>query len=280
MPSPHVHHLTPITCQQSVQFVSLLRDNELSQTDLARLEAHVQSCPRCQTARQQFEILHTGLDTLLSRPAAVSVAHTSPTTHPATTNPPRANRRQWLAWLTGTGMGALAGTGAGIWWTSAALQTAQTSDDAVAHRIAQYQALYVRETVQDGALSERQAQAVLMQWSQQAAQASHIQTAPDLDAFGLRLVRAQRLALNGQPILQWVYLPAQGQPVALCGMARPDAHSAAAQMQPSPPLFSASGMRGTHWQHRNVLWVLVAPQDTWPSQRFTQLRENIAQQLA
>lgn len=59
--------LASITCQQSVQFVSLLRDAELNPTDLARLKHHVQGCPRCQTARQQFEILHAGLDTLLSR---------------------------------------------------------------------------------------------------------------------------------------------------------------------------------------------------------------------
>lgn len=51
-----------------MQFVSLLRDAELNPTDLARLEHHVQGCPRCHTARQQFEILHAGLDTLLSRP--------------------------------------------------------------------------------------------------------------------------------------------------------------------------------------------------------------------
>jgi uncharacterized protein (UPF0212 family) len=86
---PHnVHHPIPITCQQSVQFVSLLRDNELNQADFVRLEAHVQSCPRCQTAREQFVILEAGLDTLLSRPAAVSAAHMSPTTFPITTNTP------------------------------------------------------------------------------------------------------------------------------------------------------------------------------------------------
>ncbi|WP_310626240.1 zf-HC2 domain-containing protein [Limnohabitans sp.] len=268
--------LAPITCQESVQFVSLLRDAELSPTDFARLEKHVKSCPRCQTARQQFSILYTGFDTLLSRPVAASQAHTNPIAHSVSPRQLGQSRRQWLAWLAGTVIGALAGTGAGVWWASTALQTPQTSDESVAHRIAQYQALYARDTVQDGALSKRQAQTVLRQWLQQEAQASHIQAAPDLEALGLHLVRAQRLALNGQPILQWVYLAAQGQPIALCGMARPDA----AQAQPSPQFFSASGMRGTHWQYRNVLWVLVAPQDTWSGQRFTQLRENIAHQLA
>ncbi|WP_310611875.1 zf-HC2 domain-containing protein [Limnohabitans sp.] len=268
--------LDPITCQESVQFVSLLRDAELSPTDFARLEKHVQSCPRCQTARQQFSILYTGFDTLLSRPVAVSEAHTNPIAHPVSPRQLDQSRRQWLAWLTGTGIGALAGTGAGIWWTSAALQTAQTSDEAVAHRIAQYQALYVRDTVQDIALSEHQAQNVLVQWSQQTPQASHIQAAPKLETFGLRLVRAQRLAFNDQPILQWVYLPPQGPPIALCGMAR----HGGTQAHASPKFFSESGMHGTHWQHDNILWVLVAPLDIWSSNRFTELRQNIAHQLA
>lgn len=267
--------LAPITCLQSVQFVSLLRDAELSSTDLARLEHHAQSCTRCQTARQQFEILHTGLDTLLSRPVASVKTPSNSDAHarrPTELNP---HRRRWLGWLTGTGLGAVAGAGTGIWWTGAALQTAQSSDEVVAHRIAQYQALYVRETVQDMPHPEHQAHEVFRQWSQQATHAPRIQGAPDLKNFGLRLVRAQRLALEQNPILQWVYLPAQGHPVALCAMANSDA----AQAQTSPQLFSESGMRGMHWYQTHILWVLVAPQATWSGSRVMALQQQIARQL-
>jgi Putative zinc-finger len=59
--------LRSISCQESVRFVSLLRDAELNPIDLARLEIHVQNCQRCQTARQQFDLLNTGLDKLLAR---------------------------------------------------------------------------------------------------------------------------------------------------------------------------------------------------------------------
>jgi Putative zinc-finger len=58
--------LRSISCQESVRFVSLLRDAELNPIDLARLEIHVQNCQRCQTA-QQFDLLNTGLDKLLVR---------------------------------------------------------------------------------------------------------------------------------------------------------------------------------------------------------------------
>ncbi|WP_397392866.1 zf-HC2 domain-containing protein [Polynucleobacter sp.] len=46
--------------------MSQLRDNELDVEDVARLARHLQSCSRCQTARQQFECLHRGLDVLLA----------------------------------------------------------------------------------------------------------------------------------------------------------------------------------------------------------------------
>jgi ferric-dicitrate binding protein FerR (iron transport regulator) len=57
-----------ITCQKSVQWVSLLRDGELSPPKQARLQAHITACPRCQVARQQFARLHDALDLLLGRP--------------------------------------------------------------------------------------------------------------------------------------------------------------------------------------------------------------------
>lgn len=56
-----------ITCKESVRFVSQLRDNELLVEDAERLELHVSSCHRCQTAQQQFNRLYTSLDVLLAR---------------------------------------------------------------------------------------------------------------------------------------------------------------------------------------------------------------------
>lgn len=60
----------PINCRESVWLVSQLRDGELTTQETLMLTRHVQECPRCQTARSQFESLHAGLDELLARPQA------------------------------------------------------------------------------------------------------------------------------------------------------------------------------------------------------------------
>jgi anti-sigma factor RsiW len=41
---------------------------------------------------------------------------------------------------------------------------------------------------------------------------------PDLSAAGLKFKRVQRLTFNGKPLVQIVYLPNAGAPVALCVM--------------------------------------------------------------
>jgi predicted anti-sigma-YlaC factor YlaD len=52
----------PITCHDSVRMVSALRDDDLSTTDVVRLEHHLAHCPSCQVARQQFAVLFSALN--------------------------------------------------------------------------------------------------------------------------------------------------------------------------------------------------------------------------
>ncbi len=262
-----------ITCQDSVHFVSLLRDGELGDIDRTRLEAHLQSCPRCQTARQQFEVLYAGLDTLLAR-SEIASSFVSPQAAPSPhSHAKNFRRRQWLGWCAGAGIGALAGAGATFWLSATALQTAQVPDEAVARRIAQYQALYARSTVQGSPLERDQAQQTLAQWLAQTPSAPRIVSAPRLEAQGLQLVRAQHLKWNAYAILQWVYLPQEGDPVALCGMA------ASTYAADSPNAFTDSGMRGLRWHESGVLWVLLAPQNLWSPDQLNQLQRSIAPQL-
>jgi predicted anti-sigma-YlaC factor YlaD len=42
--------------------VSALRDDDLSTTDVVRLEHHLAHCPSCQVARQQFAVLFSALN--------------------------------------------------------------------------------------------------------------------------------------------------------------------------------------------------------------------------
>ncbi len=56
-----------ITCRESVEMVSLMRDHELGAKDELRLALHIQACPRCHIAGRQFEQLFDTLDELLVR---------------------------------------------------------------------------------------------------------------------------------------------------------------------------------------------------------------------
>jgi len=55
---------------------------------------------------------------------------------------------------------------------------------------------------------------------------------PDLSAAGLTFKRVQRLRFNNKPLVQIVYLPAKGAPIALCVMkeVKPDAGVAGQQV--------------------------------------------------
>ena len=68
---------------------------------------------------------------------------------------------------------------------------------------------------------------------------------PDLRAEGLTFKRAQRLSFRGQELIQLVYLPASGDPVALCVMREKNRDSAAAHGRPGARCMPPSGMRVT-----------------------------------
>jgi hypothetical protein len=57
----------PISCRQSTVLVSLLRDQDIEPEQTRQLNQHIQNCVRCQAAKQQFEVLFSALDALLSR---------------------------------------------------------------------------------------------------------------------------------------------------------------------------------------------------------------------
>lgn len=56
-----------ITCKQSVEWVSLERDQALSADKQKLLHQHIKHCPRCAVAKQQFDRMFAGLDDLLAR---------------------------------------------------------------------------------------------------------------------------------------------------------------------------------------------------------------------
>ncbi|RKE36299.1 hypothetical protein B0G76_2464 [Paraburkholderia sp. BL23I1N1] len=75
---------------------------------------------------------------------------------------------------------------------------------------------------------------------------------PDLSAFGLTFKRVQRLRFNDKPLIQIVYLPKQGAPVALCVIkeAKPDANQATQQV---------ASMTVVTWRQSELGYALIGP---------------------
>jgi anti-sigma factor RsiW len=82
-------------------------------------------------------------------------------------------------------------------------------------RVADYQSLYVPETV--GHIQNGESRAIKL-LNQLASRNNLENTIPDLSSFGYQFVRAQQLGFNDQPLVQLVYLSPGKKPLALCFM--------------------------------------------------------------
>jgi len=75
-------------------------------------------------------------------------------------------------------------------------------------------------------------------------------TVPDLSRAGLTFKRVQRLSFHDQPVVQMVYLPGQGEPVAVC--VTPDA-----QPDEAPHAQQIGEMTAVSWRRNNLGYVLL-----------------------
>ena len=80
-------------------------------------------------------------------------------------------------------------------------------------KVSSYQSMYTRDTVVDDGTGPSQALVLKRRLQERSGMSLNV---PDLTGEGLRFVRAQLLQFDGRPVLQLVYLPATGGPVALC----------------------------------------------------------------
>ncbi len=111
--------------------------------------------------------------------------------------------------------------------------------------VSSYHAMYGRETVLDGGVAQSQVAALTTRLQQAHGLVLKI---PDLQAQGLQFVRAQQLQHQGQMVLQLVYLPRSGPPLALC------LTPAAAQPERS---FTLQGQQGLAWFASGWAYVLI-----------------------
>jgi len=113
--------------------------------------------------------------------------------------------------------------------------------------VADYQQLYSRSTVahvtEDPQLSAR---VISDLWAVDGMKV----VVPDLRTAGLAFKRVQRLSFRERPVVQMVYLPEQGEPVALCITrdARPDEKPHAQQI---------GELRTVAWRHGELGYVLL-----------------------
>jgi anti-sigma factor RsiW len=89
---------------------------------------------------------------------------------------------------------------------------------------------------------------------------------PDLRRAGLTFKRVQRLGFGNTPLIQMVFLPASGKPVALCALpvAGSDAPVATAHIE---------GIGVAHWRRNQLAYVLAAD---LPAEQLAQLAGGLA----
>jgi anti-sigma factor RsiW len=112
---------------------------------------------------------------------------------------------------------------------------------------AYYQALYTRDTVADAVVDDKQALQTVDDINRDDGLPISI---PDLSREGLSLKQVQRLRFRGKPLVQIVYLPRQGAPIALCVMQDPKADAA-------PHEQKVDAMSVVTWRHNKLTYALI-----------------------
>jgi len=128
---------------------------------------------------------------------------------------------------------------------AAAPTVAQTSP--WVQQAAAYQHLYTRETVAYGAQPTDVVTKTLADIRDIDGLALRV---PDLSSAGLTFKRVQRLRFNNKALIQLVYLPANGAPVALCVMKEPKPDQSIAQQ-------SVAQMNVVTWRQSELGYALI-----------------------
>jgi anti-sigma factor RsiW len=141
------------------------------------------------------------------------------------------------------------GTGAGSASTKGALvASVGTGVSPWIAAAASYQQLYSRETLADVKADPELSERTALQIRRDDGLAVQI---PDLRSAGLTFKRVQRLRFNNQPLVQIVYLPENGPPVALCVMKERKPDAAVSDRL-------VASMNVVTWRHAELGYALIA----------------------
>jgi anti-sigma factor RsiW len=172
----------------------------------------------------------------------------------------------WLAVAFFTGVmssGAAFEMWSGATSTSASIQSSSSSAPAWVQAVVGYQTLYARDTLAN--VKDDHAATIKLVSAIQREDGMAVRV-PDLNDDSLTFKRVQRLSYRNSRLVQIVYLPAHGQPVALCVMAesKPDQ---------APSAQRVGDMNTVTWRHANLAYVLAAKGS---SEELQQLAAKIA----
>ena len=149
--------------------------------------------------------------------------------------------------------------------TSASVVAPEPSDN-FAETVAAYQKFYVRETLK-GTVAPNPEKVTARFASQTGMQV----VIPELE--GYEFMRAQRLSINGELLLQLVYLGAEGRPLALCYYAAaPEKEEGKTELT---TLGMHHGLNTAEWRHKGHRFVIVSDAS---EKKLTELSESTRQQ--
>lgn len=129
--------------------------------------------------------------------------------------------------------------------------------------IARYQAMYVRETVEPSNADPEQTRSALAVFARRDGMRLSV---PDLSSAGLSFRRIQRLSVGDAPLVQMVYLPLRGKPMALCVLQVASGDAAVSTRR-------LEGLSISTWHREGLAYVLVADM---PSREAALLAERLA----
>jgi anti-sigma factor RsiW len=172
--------------------------------------------------------------------------------------PVRSRLREAAPWLAvafvagvfccGIGLRFVPGLGAGPDANSAAtVAAADLQASSWVAAAAGYQQLYSRETIAQVPVNAELSAQTLDEIRHQDGLDLRI---PDLSQAGLTFKRVQRLRFNDKPLVQIVYLPQQGAPIALCVMKDTQADAAIAEQH-------IDSMNVVTWRHAALSYALI-----------------------
>lgn len=129
--------------------------------------------------------------------------------------------------------------------------------------VADYQQLYSRETVANVTVDQRLAERVISEL--RVADGMSVRV-PDLRNDGLTFKRVQRLSFHRQPVVQMVYLPEHGDPIAFCV-------TWDARADEAPHAQQIDDLSTVAWRRGNLAYVLLGKV---PAQELLDLAQRLA----